>query len=93
MKVSLCTIALNEERALNGLLRDFRDQNYPHQKIEIIMVDNGSTDNSLDIMKEFCEIDNGFYNVQVYQNTSGHRNQAAAWNVALEHRTLIWHLI
>lgn len=87
MKVSLCTIALNEERALNGLLRDFRDQSYPHKNIEIIMVDNGSSDNSLDIMKEFCETDNGFYNVAVYQNTSQHRNQAAAWNVALEHAT------
>ncbi len=87
MKVSLCTITLNEEGVLNGLLRDFRDQSYPHDRIEIIMVDNGSTDRSLEIMQEFCETDNGFYNVRLYSNPSVHKNQAAAWNVALEHAT------
>ena len=34
MRVSLCTIAKNEEAALSGLLKDFREQNYPHNKIE-----------------------------------------------------------
>ena len=85
MRVSLCTIAHNEEKALNGLLRDFRDQNYPHRNIEVIMIDSNSTDHTHEIMDDFKNTDNGFYDVKVY-NTKG-SNQAAAWNVAIEHAT------
>ena len=46
MRVSLCTIARNEEEALQGLLRDFEDQNYPHNKIEVIMIDSDSSDHT-----------------------------------------------
>jgi glycosyltransferase involved in cell wall biosynthesis len=87
MKVSLCTIAYNEESVLNGLLRDFRDQNYPHRNIEIIMVDNCSTDRTHEIMEEFKETDNGFYDVRIYRCTGKVTNQATAWNIAIEHAT------
>lgn len=87
MIVSLCTIAFNEESVLNGLLRDFKDQNYPHSKIEIIMVDNGSTDRTLEIMEDFKASDYGFYDVRIYRHTEGKHNQAAAWNVAIENAT------
>ena len=85
MRVSLCTIARNEEKALKGLLRDFRDQNYPHRKIEVIMIDSGSTDHTRDVMEKFQNTDNGFYDVKIY--TSNGKNQASAWNVAIEHAT------
>lgn len=85
MRVSLCTIAHNEESVLNGLLRDIRDQNYPHNKIEVIMIDSGSTDRTHEIMEEFMEADNGFYDVKIY--TIPKKNQAASWNVAIEHAT------
>ena len=87
MRVSLCTIAFNEESVLNGLLRDFKDQNYPHSKIEVIMVDNGSTDRTHEIMEDFKNSDYGFYDVKIYNHTEGKHNQAAAWNVAIEHAT------
>ena len=85
MRVSLCTIAHNEEQALKGLLRDFRDQNYPHSKIEVIMIDSNSTDKTHEIMEKFQNEDNGFYAVNIY-NSMG-KNQASAWNVAIEHAT------
>ena len=85
MRVSLCTIAHNEESVLNGLLRDIRDQNYPHNKIEVIMIDSGSTDRTHAIMEEFKEADNGFYDVRIF--TIEKKNQASAWNVAIEHAT------
>ena len=85
MRVSLCTIARNEEEALQGLLRDFEDQNYPHNKIEVIMIDSNSTDHTHDVMEEFKNADNGFYDVKIYK-TNG-ENQACAWNVAIEHAT------
>lgn len=85
MRVSLCTIAYNEESVMNGLLRDFREQSYPHDKIEIIMVDSNSTDRTREIMEDFAADDNGFYSVKVL--TSKHKNQATSWNVALENAT------
>ena len=87
MRVSLCTIAYNEESVLNGLLRDFRDQNYPHSKIEIIMVDTGSVDRTHEIMEEFRDAGYGFYDVRIYTLRSEKKNQAAAWNVAIENAT------
>ena len=87
MIVSLCTIAYNEESVLNGLLRDFKDQNYPHSKIEVIMVDNGSTDRTHEIMEDFRDAGYGFADVKIYNHTDGNRNQASAWNVAIEHAT------
>ena len=87
MIVSLCTIAYNEESVLNGLLRDFKDQNYPHNKIEVIMVDTGSTDRTVEIMEEFRDAGYGFYDVRIYHLTGSKHNQAAAWNVAIEHAT------
>ncbi len=85
MIVSLCTIAYNEQNVLNGLFRDFREQSYPHDKIEVIMVDNKSEDNTLQLMKEFQETDYGFLDVKVL--TSPKRTQAAAWNTALMEAT------
>ena len=85
MRVSLCTIAYNEEAVLNGLFRDFSEQSYPHDKIEIILVDNASTDNTKAMMKEFQKTDYGFESVKLVDSTN--KNQATAWNEALMHAT------
>ena len=85
LRVSLCTIAYNEESVLNGLFRDFSEQSYPHDKIEIILVDNASTDNTKAMMKEFQKTDYGFESVKIFDSTN--KNQATAWNEALLHAT------
>ena len=85
MRVSLCTIAYNEESVLNGLFRDFAQQSYPHDKIEIIMVDNASTDGTKDMMLEFQNTDYGFEAVKIVDSTN--KNQATAWNEALMQAT------
>ncbi|MBQ8538912.1 MAG: glycosyltransferase family 2 protein [Ruminococcus sp.] len=85
LRVSLCTIAYNEESVLNGLFRDFSEQSYPHDKIEIILVDNASTDNTKAMMKEFARTDYGFESVKLVDSTN--KNQATAWNEALMHAT------
>lgn len=82
MKVSLCTIAYNEANVLNGLFRDFSMQTYPHENIEIVLIDNMSTDKTYKIMKEFKETDYGFCDVKLIQAPK--KNQAAAWNKVLE---------
>lgn len=85
LRVSLCTIAHNEESVLNGLFRDFREQSYPHDKIEIIMVDNASTDSTRAMMEEFMNTDYGFESVKLIDSTN--KNQATAWNEALMNAT------
>lgn len=79
-KVSIIIIALNEEKALPKLLNDIQNQTYDHKKIEIILVDSMSTDNTYTIMKKFKN-NNDFYNIICKKNPL--IIQASGWNVAL----------
>lgn len=81
MTVSLCVVAYNEEKAIGALLEDIKKQNYPHDKMEIILIDSASTDSTKAIMSAFSEEDNGFIRVSVRDNPK--RVQAAGWNVAI----------
>lgn len=82
MIVSLCMIAYNEESILNGIFRDFSMQDYPHEKIEVILVDGCSTDSTRDIMEEFKATEYGFRRVEIL--TCEKHRQACSWNVALK---------
>ena len=81
MTVSFCVIAYNEEKALPSLFRDIRNQNYPHEKMEVILVNAMSTDRTKVLMEEFAKEDNGFIRVVVVDNVK--KIQAAGWNVAI----------
>jgi len=58
--ISIIIPLLNEERYLAACLDSLNKLDYPRDKFEIIIVDNGSTDASLDIA--------GQYEVQIYQH-------------------------
>lgn len=81
MIVSLCMIAYNEAEALDGVLRDFQLQDYPHELIEIVLVDSMSTDATGAKMERFKNTDYGFRNVAIIQCAK--KNQAFSWNAAL----------
>lgn len=81
MTVSLCVVAYNEEIFLPDLLKDFKKQTYPHDLIEIVLIDSKSTDTTKQIMNEFAQKEKSFYNIQVLDNFE--RLQAAGWNVAI----------
>ncbi len=81
MLVSLCMIAYNESKALDGLFRDIHLQDYPHDKMEIVFVDSMSTDDTRAKMERFKNTDYGFENVAIV--TCAKRNQAFSWNAAL----------
>lgn len=81
--VSLCVVAYNEEAYLPDLLENFKSQDYPHSKIEIILVDGNSTDNTKNIMSDFSKENDDFYDIVVLDNPK--RKQAAGWNVAIMH--------
>ncbi len=68
MIVSLAVVAYNEEQMLPRLLEDICRQDYPHEKIEILLIDSISTDRTREIMEEFSARDHGFLRVLILQN-------------------------
>ena len=82
MTVSFCVIAYNEEKAIENLFHDICHQDYPHGKMEVILVDAMSDDKTKQLMEEFAEQDHGFIRVRVLENPK--RIQAAGWNVAIK---------
>lgn len=82
MKVSVCVVAYNEEKNLPSLLSCITKQTYPHEKIEVVLIDGKSSDHTKQIMLQFKEENQSFYQVQVLDNPK--RKQAAGWNVAIK---------
>lgn len=59
-KISVIIPVYNGEETIKLSLESIRNQNYPQNKIEIVLVDDDSTDNTLKIAKK--------YNVKAYRN-------------------------
>lgn len=81
MEVSFVVIALNAAGTLDALFECLRKQTYPHNKIEVILVDGLSEDETKDKMcllkKENC----GFKRILVLDNPK--KTLPCGWNVAL----------
>jgi len=52
-RVSFVIPTLNASSILPRCLKTIREQNYPQKKVEIIIADGGSTDNTLEIAKKY----------------------------------------
>lgn len=50
----------NGEDGVTGLLEALRAQDYPHDRLEVLIVDNGSRDRTMDIVQAFAEASPGF---------------------------------
>ena len=81
-KLSIGIVAYNEEKYLPDLLEDVKQQKYPHELTEILLIDSCSTDHTRKIMEEFQTQNKDFYSVQVLDNPK--KIQAAGWNVAIQ---------
>lgn len=82
--VSLCVIALNEEKFLPNLLNDLLGQTYPHDRTQIVLVDACSSDATKTIMNAFAqEHKHEYLGIVVADNPK--RTQASGWNVAISH--------
>jgi glycosyltransferase involved in cell wall biosynthesis len=82
MIVTIGVIAYNEKNSLGSLLKDICAQSYDHKKIEVILVDSNSTDNTKKIMETFKKNnDVDFFGVSVLSNPK--RTQPCGWNVVL----------
>ncbi len=58
--ISFVTPTYNAQRCLERCLKSIRSQDYPQEKIEIIIADGGSTDSTLKIVKD--------YRAKIYNN-------------------------
>jgi glycosyltransferase involved in cell wall biosynthesis len=83
--VSLAVVAYNEEETLGGLLRDITSQDYPHERVEVVLVDGASTDYTRMIMERFAAEERSFTAVKVVDNPK--RIQPCGWNVAIAEST------
>ena len=83
--VSIGVIAYNEEGSLENLLEDIVAQDFPHDRIEVILVDSDSTDGTKTIMNRFARSNSapgkGFASIRVLDNPK--RIIPCGWNAAL----------
>ncbi len=84
MKVSVAIVAYNEEKTLPKLLEDLTAQDYPHEKIEVLLIDSMSTDNTLELMTKFAE-KSDFSAVKLLENQN--KTLPYGCNVMLENYT------
>lgn len=74
-KISVVLNVYNESQNIQKCLARVRNQNYPQDKIEIILVDDNSTDDTVEKAQKF--------KVKVYK--SGYRNRERAKSIGLKH--------
>jgi len=55
-KLSVVVACMNEEKNLPSLLSDLSSQDYPPELFEVIVVDDGSADNTFEIASEYKQI-------------------------------------
>ncbi|HEX7627749.1 MAG TPA: glycosyltransferase family 2 protein, partial [Candidatus Methanoperedens sp.] len=78
--VSLCVPAFNEEKTIAKTLNSLLKLDYPEEKLEILVIDDGSTDNTYGAAKAFLEKTGAGNIVIIQQKNAG---KAAALNTAL----------
>ncbi len=85
MTVSVAIVAYNEEKYLPALWESLVAQDYPHEKIEVLLIDSVSTDSTRAMMKGFAAENHGFLQVRVLENPG--KIIPCGCNVALKHYT------
>lgn len=82
MIVSFCVVARNEEKNMPKLFDMIRSQDFPHEQMEIVLVDSMSEDGTKDQMLAFAKSEHDFREIQVVSNPK--IRQAPGWNEAIE---------
>jgi cellulose synthase/poly-beta-1,6-N-acetylglucosamine synthase-like glycosyltransferase len=79
-KITIMVPACNEERCLGKTVKSLLMLNYPRKKVQIIIIDDGSTDRTLEIARRFEK-----YGVKVLTKPNG--GKGTALNLGLKHAT------
>ena len=84
--VSILIPACDEERVIGQLLQRMTELTYPHQKLQVITVDDASSDNTGQIADEFSKR-HPFIEVLHRDKKTGGKGKAAAMNAGLKRAT------
>lgn len=77
--VSIMVPCWNEATTVEGTVRSLLASNYPHDRLQIVIIDDGSTDNSWEILEQFRD----HPQIMLLQKQNG--GKFTALNYALEH--------
>lgn len=81
--ISILVPIRNEEKTIKLKLENLRKVTYPTDKVETILVNDASTDKTLDEINDFVKRNNGF-DMKVLNRTE-HRGKTSSLNFALKH--------
>jgi glycosyltransferase involved in cell wall biosynthesis len=62
-KILICIPTLNKEEIIGPVLNNILSQSYPTEKMRILIVDGGSNDNTLGIVREILSNSNVNYKI------------------------------
>ena len=68
MLVSFIIVAYNAEKVIEASLDCLKKQTYPHDKIEVILVNSASKDNTKQVLQKFKENTQGFNRIVILEN-------------------------
>ena len=77
--VTITVPSFNEEKTVEKTVNSLLNLNYPKDKIQIFLIDDGSTDNTLSVISKFAE----HPNIKVFHKENG--GKYTALNMGLEH--------
>ena len=81
VSTSIIIAVRNEEENILNLLKDISAQNYPKRNIETILVDDGSSDKTLQILKE----NKSRFDFKLYQLSGGNKGKKQAIQEGVKH--------
>jgi glycosyltransferase involved in cell wall biosynthesis len=89
-KITIIIATFNSEKLLPKVLTSIRKQSYPQNKIEILIVDGGSSDNTRVIAKKFgCRIINNVNVEPLYAKYLGYIQARGKYIMYLDHDEVI----
>ncbi len=80
-EVTIAVPCWNEEKTLESTVHSLLNLNYPKDKVKIFLIDDGSTDNTWNIINKF----GSFPNIKIFQKENG--GKYTALNLALQNTT------
>ncbi|RCV62777.1 Glycosyltransferase, GT2 family [Methanophagales archaeon] len=81
-KVSFLMPVLNEEKTVRQCLDSLFELDYPREKIEILVAEGNSTDDTMNIVEAYAR---KYKNIKLLNNSTG--NTAIGRNICIEHAT------
>ncbi len=82
LNISFVVIALNEAKTLDTLLDCLKRQTYPHEYIEVLLIDGMSSDQTKEKMISFRDSVHDFKHIEVLDNPK--KTLPCGWNIALD---------